>query len=604
MIYESKNLDVNFLRTVLPNYFGEISDALFAEIQMSIEWFRIERGEVLFRKGDVGDSMYILMSGRLQVSTDLPDGSQKVLGYVMQGESVGEMALITGEHRSATVRAMRASILIKLPAQTFHVLARSHPELLLNISRDVIFRLRRSNVASKEAFTPKNIMFVQASRSLDLPSFMHQFREQLDPYASSRTVSPSSLKSAIGSYSESDLHQILSTLNRMERKYDHILFSCPYGNLEWLKMCALIADRIYIVVDFEAGPELSEFEEQFARHIELEYTNIEIIFCHAPKRLPEGTRRFLDRRTSSNHYHLRLDTPADFGRMARLLSGKAVALVLGGGGARGFAHLGVYQALVENGVPVDLVCGASAGSMVAGGISMDNGPQNLVRYAKYFNKNRPFSDITFPIFSLLRGRRMNHALEQLFHGVDVEDCWINFFTVASNITKVRTEVLRTGPVWRAVRASLSLPVVLPPMVKDRDVLIDGGIVNNLPVDVMKLSHKCRVIGVNVGVSTDTSVSHEEYPTPFRFLLHKLLRRNTYGNFPNFFSIILRLTTIASASKLDKDYEMADIMLMPPVAKFGMIELEKMDQIVKAGYDHTIERMADIKAILGIQAQGG
>ena len=599
MTYESKNLDLNFLRGVLPNYFGEISDNLFSKIQLSIEWFRIERGEMLFHKGEAGDSMFILISGRLQAYTDFPDGRQHILGYVMQGESVGEMALITGETRSASVKAMRSSILIKLPAQTFQTLTHSHPELLVNISRDVIFRLRRSNVASSESFTPKNILFVQASPSLDVHKFMEAFSASLRPYASSRVVKPTSLKSAIDSYSETGLHQILSTLNKMERKYDHILFVCPYGDLDWLKMAALIADRIYVLVDFDAGADLTEFEKQFAPFIDLEFTSIELVLCHKSRRDPVGTKLFLSTRKHANHFHVRLDEERDFARFARLMSGKAVALVLGGGGARGYAHLGVLRALVEHNIPIDLVGGTSIGSSIAAGIGLDLAPANVHRYCKFVNRSRPFSDVTIPLFSLLSGKRMDRVLRRIFRDHDVEDTWINFFTVASNITKVRAEMIRSGKIWRAVRTSLSLPVVFPPIIRDQDILIDGGIVNNLPIDLMKKMHKCKVIGVNVGVSLDTSVSQQEYPGPMKFLLSKLFRKDTYRNFPNFFTLILKLTTIASASKLEKDYELADVMLNPPVGEYGMIELEKIDSIAQAGYDHTVAQIDSIKQKLGI-----
>ncbi len=590
---EKNSLDINYLKKVLPNYFGEMDESLFSEISSNMEWLRIERGEILFHTGDPGNSMYILFSGRLQAYSGGNGAPKKVLGYILHGESVGEMALLTGESRSATVRAMRSSILVKIANDAFRKLVYKNPELLFNVSKDLIFRLRKSNRAQGENYKPNNILFVQTSEGIGINSFLEKFSSQLKKYASSRIVSPQSVKGDVADYSDAELRGVLKTLNKVEQKYDHVLFNCPYGNINWLKMTGLIADKVYLLVDYSRGPGVKNFEQEVLDYIDRDFTNVEIVFCHSGGGAPKDAGTFIKNRNNLNHHHIRLNEEKDFGRLARILSGNAVALVLGGGGARGYAHLGVIKALNEHSIPVDLVGGTSVGSSIAASLALGWDEKAQYESALHFNRQRPFIDPTIPIFSFAAGKKMDRTMQDIFGEADIEDAWLGYFAVASNLTKTKEELIRSGKFWKACRSSMSLPAVLPPTVKDQDIMVDGGIFNNVPIDVMKRLYNCKVIAVNVGMQSDYSIPAERFPTAYEFIAAKLKRKNM-DRFPGFFSIILRLTTIASSSKLEKDIPLANAVLNPPVSGFTMLDLNKIDDIVKAGYEYALMQMEEIK----------
>ena len=195
------------------------------------------------------------------------------------------------------------------------------------------------------------------------------------------------------------------------------------------------------------------------------------------------------------HHHVR--GSADFERVVRLLTGRAVGLVLSGGGARGFAHLGVVRALREHGVPIDLVGGTSMGGILAAGVAKDWDDAELVeRFRRCFVDTNPLSDFTLPVVSLVSGRKVGMLLRRELGDLDIEDLPLPFFCVSSNLTTGRIAVHQRGPLWRWLRASVAIPGVLPPVFQGGEVFVDGGSMNNLPVDVMRASGRGAVIGVD------------------------------------------------------------------------------------------------------------
>jgi NTE family protein len=211
---------------------------------------------------------------------------------------------------------------------------------------------------------------------------------------------------------------------------------------------------------------------------------------------PEGTAALLDGCRVDAHYHVAMDAPGDFARLARYLAGAAIGLVLGGGGARGFAHLGVLRALAESGVPVDWVGGTSIGGIIAALVAQGVPPDEaLARCRRHFQALR---DPTLPLVALLAGRRIRGRLEDAFGAVAIEDLPLPYFCISTNLTRAAQGLHERGPLARAIRASISLPGILPPMRIDADLHVDGGLVNNLPIDVVRAMGVDIVIAVNIG----------------------------------------------------------------------------------------------------------
>ena len=183
---------------------------------------------------------------------------------------------------------------------------------------------------------------------------------------------------------------------------------------------------------------------------------------------------------------MRLDLPSDFDRLARLITGHAVGVVMAGGGARAFTHIGVVKALRASGVPIDQVGGTSMGAIVAAAVAARWTDEELAeRFRRSFVTANPLSDYTLPFVSLFGGRRVTTLLRTAFGDKDIEDLVLPFYCVTANLTTANADTHTTGKLWRWLRASVSLPGVLPPFNDAGQVHVDGGVIDNLPVRVMR-----------------------------------------------------------------------------------------------------------------------
>lgn len=307
-----------------------------------------------------------------------------------------------------------------------------------------------------------------------------------------------------------------------------------------------------------------------------------------------GTARWLDRRRVARHRHVRASHPEDIARLARGLTGNAVGVVLGGGGARGFAHLGVLKALEEVGAPVDLIGGTSIGAVIAGAMAIELTPTEARALAK-----RQFSalfDPTLPVIALLAGRRINARIEQAFGGLDIEDLPIPFFCISTNLTRATQVVHQRGPLARAIRASISLPGILPPSRDEGDLLVDGGLVNNVPVDVMgRLAEGRSIVAIDVSPEVDLrlALDAEIKMSAWWFLRQWLNPLSHQARIPHILNLLTRSSVIASivASRQRSEQLGAGLYIKVPVETWKLLDFKSLDAIADLGHEATRDTIA-------------
>ena len=282
-------------------------------------------------------------------------------------------------------------------------------------------------------------------------------------------------------------------------------------------------------------------------------------------------------------------------RLARLASGHGVGLVLSGGGARGFAHLGALRALRESGVPVDAVGGCSMGAPIAGGIALDLDDAELIALAeKQFHR---LLDYTLPVVALLKGQRISRNIDDNFGTFDIEDLWLPFYCVSTNLTTSR---LRRPPPWSqrgsAIRASVAIPGVLPPVPFEGDLLVDGGVLNNLPAQVMRTD---STIGTVIAVD----VAPQRGPRARSDFGHVRVRGSGRCGPP---SVVRPATTRASRpcclrSMLTGAVHnqqrslrdgVVDLLLQLDLPGVGLLEFERVQEVAQIGYDDSVERIRE------------
>ena len=315
--------------------------------------------------------------------------------------------------------------------------------------------------------------------------------------------------------------RIAVSLDEIEAEHAFVLLLADNGPTPWTQCCSRQCDELLLLADADASPDRSATEREClaTRPARTDAAEILVLLHPAACRSPCGTDEWLRRRRLTAHVHLRQGHAGDVARLARLVSRTAVGLVLAGGGARGAAHAGVYQALVERGVQVDVIGGTSMGAVFGAVMAFDASPQLVVdTFAEHF-VNNPTGDYNLlPILSLIKGRRLRGMMERTEKAISgradlgIEDLWKNYYCVATNYSQAREQVLRSGPLVNAVMASCAIPGALPPVLHDGDLLCDGGMFNNFPADVMRAAWGVgRVVGVDVSFETSRRIELQELP---------------------------------------------------------------------------------------------
>ncbi|HUO87291.1 MAG TPA: cyclic nucleotide-binding domain-containing protein [Thermoanaerobaculia bacterium] len=590
------------LEAVLPKYFGTVDAELLGEIERHVRWVHLGRGELLFRQGDREATLYILMSGRLRVEVEEADGSSRTIGEVIPGESVGEMAVFTREERSASVRAIRDSKLVALTAESVEHLAARQPRAIMAVARIVVERLRREIRSDEAVRRTGNLAFVGLRPDFPLADFVDRFAGALGSSGPVALLDSRGVDRALGTPGISQLPEhdpnnlrLEVWLEEQEVLHDFVLYRADASATNWSLRCLRQADRVIFVADAAGDPELSPLERELGGFASAAGSERMLLLVHDDDtRLPRGTERWLDRRPVETWHHLRRTSDGDLGRLARHVRGEAVGLALGGGGAKGYAHLGVLRAFRDAGIEVDAIAGTSMGSIVAGVYAMgeDLGPL-VERIRALFDRYRPFKEYTLPLYSLIGSRRLDRMLREFFGDTRVEDLWIPFFCVSTDLTNAQRTVHTRGPLWKAIRCSISLPGILLPMIEGENLLVDGGLVNNLPADILKELYGGKVVAVDVSPPKAVTIdrSHTRFPSPWRMAIGRLWPGAARSTLPGIAQVLLRTTALSSIHTLERVRRECDWYLKVPVERFGLLAFEEIESIVEVGYQHARSELA-------------
>jgi predicted acylesterase/phospholipase RssA/CRP-like cAMP-binding protein len=592
----------NQLSQTLPTLFGPLDEAMLQDIEGKVEWLHIQGGEVLFREDDPGDALYIVLYGRLRVVAGAGGKGERVLGEAGRGECVGEMALFTDEPRSATVYAIRDSELVRIARPVFEGIVRQYPQLTLSITRLLIGRLRANNSRSCALKAVTNVALFPVSRDVPLNECALRIASALSPFGlvlhlNSAIVdrllhTPGAAASPEGGTGSI---RLLSWLGEQEMKHAFIIFEADPGDTPWTRRCMRHADHVLMTARASAMARDGVAENQPAASGQgLVKAKRSLVMLHEDgSSMPRGTREWLERYRVEDHHHIRRDRDGDFQRLGRFIAGRTTSLVLSGGGARGLAHIGVIKALREAGTPIDMIGGASMGAVIASACAMDQDHASIYQKAvETFVRKNPFSDYTLPFISLVRCRELDSMIGERMGDVQIEDLWVNYFCVSSNLSTAELVVHRKGPLAKAVRASVSYPGITVPVVEGEHLLVDGGVLNNLPVDVMRGCCQGKIIAADVTGEEDLKVTGSAIPSPWKVFLSRVLPFTQSIRIPNIFDVLMRTVVLSSVQRRNQVIRDVDLYLRPPVHDFRLLDFKAIDRLIDIGYRHTREKLSE------------
>jgi NTE family protein len=559
------------------SFFETLDRATVAAIAADCEWVSLPGGATLFQAGEPSDALYIVLSGSLGIYAPAGHGDRRrFLGRVTLGETVGEMGLVSGRARSASVVALRDSEVARLPRDAFDRVIRLHPEAMLRIAQLTVERLESSTQAPRgRAAGPRTFTLLPQAIDVDVATFALEFVAALRTMGSVELV-----------WSVRGADHTSHWFHRIEAANDYVVYVAEHQPSTWTKLCIRQADALLLLARAESDaapwPAL-----QGAREASAANQRAELVLMHEGPIVAGAARRWMAQQPGAAHHHMRSE--ADVPRIARLLTATAVGVVLSGGGARGFAHLGVIDALRARGVPIDMIGGTSIGAIMgAAAAHAWSGERMLDVFRRTFVDSNPLGDYTLPLVSLVAGRRVSERLRREFGEVAIEDLPLPFYCVSTNLTTGQAAVHRSGPLWRWLRASVAIPGVLPPVMHQGEVFVDGATINNLPVDIMREAGRGAVIGVDVGADKAFTTDVDDTDGPPLWKLISWFRGNRRR--PNIFQVLWRSGMVNSAVATQARRHQTDLLLQPPLEDIDLLHWRAFDRAIRAGRDHTLQRL--------------
>lgn len=546
----------------LPLFAGLDPEALDAIAQQGC-WQALGGGWPLFMQGEDSDALHVNLSGRLIVVRPGPEG-EEVVGYVRAGEPAGEMSLLSGEPHSASVFALRDTEILSLSRTDVETLIHDHGDFAGALVRVILNRARHPKASFLQS-APRIFALIGSSPSIDVNAHAKNLAERIARYDVKATHLP------IGEAPPES-----RAFDAIEDAHEVVLVAARVDDSAWYRFVLRHADRFLVFARRDAKPPRPFPMTTEAGERARKFRLVDLVMLH------EGVpacpvAEWIDAIDASRVFNCRGDACTE--RLARIIAGKSIALVLSGGGARAYAHIGAVRALREAGAPIDFVCGASMGGVIAACIAMGWSNDEIdQRIREAFVESNPLGDHVLPVVALTKGARVEERLLKHFDDALIEELSIPFFCISSDITIGEPRIHRRGLLRRALRASIALPGILPPVVDNGALLVDGAVINNFPTDVMASMHRGITIGIDVAQRGTINVDAFRDPPGF----FAWIARHGFSGAPPIVSLLMRTATARHERTLK--VHPADIMITPAVPGVELRDWTKYDAAVADGYD--------------------
>ncbi|XP_066588208.1 neuropathy target esterase sws isoform X2 [Prorops nasuta] len=571
------------------------------QVDFALDWLFLESGRAVYRQGDESDSTFIVLSGRLRSVITYKDGKKELVAEYGKGDLVGIVEMVTQTPRSTTVMAVRDSELAKLPEGLFNVIKLRFPIVvtrLINLLGHRILgswqqapmkrKLGKQQTAATVDARPYRVNFstvaiVPVSDDVPLTAFTYELYHSLCAIGPCMRLTSDVVKKTLGSTIMEPVNEyrLTSWLAQQEDQHRITLYQCDSSYTLWTQRCCRQADCILIVGLGDRPPSIGRTEREIERLAMR--TQKELVLLHKEQtgQRPSNTVQWLNMRTwISSHHHIQCpkrmftrksqyrinelyskvlmsepNVHSDFSRLARWLTGTSVGLVLGGGGARGAAHVGMLKAIIEAGIPIDMVGGVSIGAFMGALWCMEKNITATTQKAREWSKKmtqwwRQILDLTYPMTSMFTGKDFNNTIQATFGDTYIEDLWLPYFTITTDIT---ASCMRT----------------------------------HTHADEMLRQGAHHILAIDVGSQDDTDLTNYGDSLSGWWLLWK--RWNPFATtvkVPNLPDIQSRLAYVSCVRQLEevKNSDYCEY-IRPPIDRYKTLQFANFDEIKDVGYHH-------------------
>lgn len=580
--------------------FGDVSHSAMNALLDKTVVKHFHSGQTLFEDGDTPDGLYVMISGKLIVQSVTQDGEVCHIAEVQAPEPVGELALLADTSRSSTVVATRESTVALLGRDDFHSLIVPKADMLMCLSRLVV-RRHIANVRQENQITAdRNFVVIPLDSRLPLRRFVHQLKSAMRDIGTTLSLDSRSFDTLYGRTGASQTppddifnSAIAEWLDDKENRFESLIYVADKNWNSWTRRCVNRADRIVLLASakLKNDAEPREIELQLSRLFEHSRTRpkIDLVLLHpSSTAAPEGTARWLRPRILDAYHHVRLNDPLHFGRLARRLRNVARGLVFSGGGARGYAHLGVLKLIEEQKIHIDYIGGSSMGGLLGASMAMGKSSDEIMHLSKSFANKQALFDYTLPLASLMKSAKLTNFCKHVYGNTRIEDLWVPYFCMSSNLADGQEVVHDRGALWEVVRSTISLPGIFSPVpTVNGDLLIDGAVLNTFPVDIMeqRLGGKGYIIGVNVSQIPEQFNYYDFGPelSGWRVFLSRINPFEQRISIPRIAETLLRSTDIKSIERLNEARNSLEILVEPNVRSISLLDFKSYASISEIGY---------------------
>ncbi|XP_034123912.1 neuropathy target esterase sws isoform X4 [Drosophila guanche] len=453
---------------------------LVRQCDYALDWIFLESGRALYRQDESSDSTYIVLSGRMRSVVTHPGGKKEIAGEYGKGDLVGIVEMITETSRTTTVMAVRDSELAKLPEGLFNAIKLRYPIVVTKLISFLSHRFLGSMQTRPKAGAPgapveanpvthkySTVALVPITDDVPLTPFTYELYHSLCAIGPVLRLTSDLARKQLGSniFEAANEYRLTSWLAQQEDRNIITLYQSDNALSPWTQRCMRQADVVLIVGLGDHSHAVGKFEREIDRLALRTQKELVLLYSEATSSKPANTLSWLNARPwVTNHHHVLcvkriftrksqyrindlysrvlLSEPnmhSDFSRLARWLTGNSIGLVLGGGGARGAAHIGMLKAIQEAGIPIDMVGGVSIGALMGALWCSERNITTVTQKAREWSKKMTkwflqLLDLTYPLTSMFSGREFNKTIHDTFGDVNIEDLWIPYFTLTTDIT--------------------------------------------------------------------------------------------------------------------------------------------------------------------------
>ncbi|MFT5162655.1 MAG: putative acylesterase/phospholipase RssA/CRP-like cAMP-binding protein [Alteromonadaceae bacterium] len=568
--------------------FGDLGDALISNLVDTMTIEVIPGGEKVFVQGDESKSLLVVVSGRLLARRLLEDGSYQRLTEIGPGVSVGEIGLILQQPRAAEVIAIRDTSVAQLSQQQFEQLLTLHPVAFNRAITRIMFEYAQQGIRRPPKVGATTFAVVPLDDKADTAQLCIGIKQALSQYGKVHHFTPEeggAFHTRTGASQRSN-----DRLSDFEQRFDYLLYEASVQGCAWSSLAVRQADQLILVANYDTDPWLATLRDNLPDDLDSSMALKSLVLLH-PDSAQTATvhMRWHEVFNLQRIYPLRGGRDRDIERLVRFITDRAIGLVLGGGGARGLAHIGVLQALHESNIPIDMVCGNSMGALIGAQYIHGTPITDLLERTRRFVRGgeRP----TLPLFSLLSGHRVRRDLQQMFGDTLVETLWQPFFAVSCNLTHASINTHENGPLWQSVLASNSPAGILPPVILKGELLVDAALLDNVPVKAMR-----QRLGFGTLIAIDVDVSDElkvdptlEQLSSWQVLRQRLFNRKE-DRLPGILDLLNRAGHLGGLANRQSSKAMADHYWQPPVSTFSLMGYAKGEDIVAVGYQYAMQQI--------------